>query len=256
LLYVRSGAVMRRLTLSFNTLAADVYWIRALQHYGGTKLDERSDKTYPLLYPLLDITTSLDPRFTLAYRFGAIFLAEPYPNGPGRPDLAVALLEKGLRAQPQKWEYMQDIGFVYYWWHHDDVTAARWFARAADVPGAPWFLRSLAATTLGAGGDVQASRLLWQQIYASADNDWLRQDAAWRLQQLAAIDQLTRLQAIVDRVRAGEERVPLSWTALVRARVLTGVPVDPAGTPYVLDATGTVRLSRQSPLWPLPTRRP
>ena len=34
---------------------------------------------YPLLYPLLDITTTLDPRFNIAYRFGAIFLAEPYP---------------------------------------------------------------------------------------------------------------------------------------------------------------------------------
>ena len=36
---------------------------------------------YALLYPLLDITTTLDPRFNIAYRFGAIFLAEPYPGG-------------------------------------------------------------------------------------------------------------------------------------------------------------------------------
>ena len=34
---------------------------------------------YPLLYPLLDLTTTLDPRFNIAYRFGAVFLAEPYP---------------------------------------------------------------------------------------------------------------------------------------------------------------------------------
>src|SRR5439155_7737384 len=71
---------------------------------------------YSLLYPVLDITTSLDPRFTIAYRFGAVFLAEAYPRGPGRPDLAVALLEKGIREQPDKWEYMEDIGFVHYWY--------------------------------------------------------------------------------------------------------------------------------------------
>jgi hypothetical protein len=254
-LYVQSGPVMRHLTLAFNTLAADVYWIRALQHYGGTKLDARADKTYPLLYPLLDLTTSLDPRFSLAYRFGAIFLAEPFPNGPGRPDLAVKLLEKGLRVQPRKWEYMQDIGFVYYWWHHDYVTAAHWFERASEVPDAPWFLRSLAATTLGAGGKQEASRLLWQQIYEHADNDWLRQDAAWRLQQLTAIDQIDRLQALVDRVRQSGPSAPVSWGALVRARVLTGVPVDPSGVPYEIDAaTGEVTLSARSPLRPLPTR--
>ena len=62
------------------------------------------------------LTTTLDPRFNIAYRFGAIFLAEPYPGGAGRPDLAIALLEKGLRARPDKWEYMQDIGFVHYWY--------------------------------------------------------------------------------------------------------------------------------------------
>src|SRR5207244_6217956 len=108
---------------------------------------------YANLYPLLDITTSLDPRFNIAYRFGAVFLAEPYPGGPGRPDLAVALLEKGLRERPDKWEYMEDIGFVHYWYIHDSLTAAAWFRKAGEIPGAPWWLRSLAATTLARGGD-------------------------------------------------------------------------------------------------------
>ncbi|HVB38157.1 MAG TPA: hypothetical protein VND92_06445, partial [Vicinamibacterales bacterium] len=48
LLYVRSGPVMRRMTAGFNTLAADVYWIRALQDYGGTKLATDADRSYPL----------------------------------------------------------------------------------------------------------------------------------------------------------------------------------------------------------------
>ena len=254
-LYIPSGAVMRRLTLSFNALAADVYWIRALQHYGGTKLDDRSDKRYPLLYPLLDITTSLDPRFNLAYRFGAIFLAEPYPNGPGRWDLAIKLLQKGLKTQPDKWEYMQDIGFVYYWWRHDYGTAARWFERAANVPAAPWFLRSLAATTLSLGGKEQASRVLWEQIYQSTDNDWVRKDAAWRLQQLTAIDQITRLQAIIDRANTQLGRPVSSWSDLVHAHILPGIPVDPSGTPYQLDPDkAEVELSQRSSLWPLPAQ--
>jgi hypothetical protein len=35
--WVRSPAVMRRLVLGFDTLAADLYWIRAVQYYGSTK---------------------------------------------------------------------------------------------------------------------------------------------------------------------------------------------------------------------------
>ena len=58
------------------------------------------------------MTTTLDPRFNIAYRFGAILLSEAYPNGPGKPDDAIKLLEKGLRAEPNKWEYFYDAGFV------------------------------------------------------------------------------------------------------------------------------------------------
>jgi hypothetical protein len=146
LLYVRSPAAMKRLALSYQSLVADIYWIRAVQHYGSTKLSADPDKQYDLLYPLLDLTTSLDPRFNAAYLFGAIFLAESFPNGPGRPDQAIALLKKGLQAQPAKWELAQAIGFVYYWSYTDFMEAASWFRRAAAMPKAPfWIARQRAA---------------------------------------------------------------------------------------------------------------
>ena len=96
-LYIRSPGVARRAVLRYQGLAADVYWIRAIQHFGQEHLAPPPHvRTYGLLYPLLDLTTTLDPYFSIAYRFGAIFLGEPYPGGPGRPDLAIALLNKGL----------------------------------------------------------------------------------------------------------------------------------------------------------------
>lgn len=256
-LYVPSGTVLAKMVLSFDALAADVYWIRAIQHYGGTKRSEGRDKRYDLLYPLLDIATSLDPRFSIAYRFGAIFLGEPYPNGPGQPDQAIALLRKGIRAQPTKWEYLQDVGFVYYWRVYDFKAAAGWFHRASQVEGAPWWLRSLAAHTLAQGGDRHASRLLWQQIYSTADNEWLRRDAERRLTQLAALDQIDRLTAIVQAYARQTGSLPASWARLVRDGFVREMPLDPAGTPYALDpATGSVTVSRHSTLFPLPVEPP
>ena len=262
-LYLTSGATARRLTVGYATIAADLYWIRAVQYYGGVKLrlnhpeqvQQRAaapaGTDYRQLYPLLDLTTALDPRFNIAYRFGSIFLAEPYPGGAGRPDLAIALLEKGLAVRPDKWEYMQDIGFVHYWWRHDYQQAARWFQRAADVPGAPWFLRSLAATTLAEGGDRESSRTMWRAIRESAEIDWLKTDAERRLQQLDAMDFVEQVQRDVDRAKdAGVTAT--SWQELVRRGAIAGIPVDPSHTPLELDATGTVRLSSTSPLFPLP----
>jgi hypothetical protein len=260
-LYVTSGKTAQRLSVGYTALAADLYWIRAIQYYGGEKLrlqnaaDVKNSRgttgDYQLLYPLLDLTTTLDPAFNIAYRFGAIFLAEPYPGGADRPDLAIKLLEKGLASRPDKWEYMQDIGFVHYWWRHDYVAAADWFNRAAQVEGAPWFLKSLAATTLAEGGDRRSSRTMWQAIRESAEIDWLRNEADRRLMQLDAADFLDQMQVAVNRAKAAGVSAA-SWQDLVRAGALRGIPVDPTGVPLELSADGVVRLSAQSPLFPLP----
>jgi hypothetical protein len=233
LLYVRSPEAMKRLALSYDALAADLYWIRAVQHYGGTKLSTDPNKAYDLLYPLLDLTTSLDPRFNVAYYYGAIFLAEPFPGGPGRPDLSIALLQKGLQAQPGKWEFAQEIGFIYYWWVQDYAEAAAWFRRASVLPNAPSWLTALAATTLAQGGSRASSRVLWEQIGRAAEDDWFRSEAQRRLLQLDAMDQIDQLNAAL------------------RAGVLRGLPVDPTGVPYRLQS-GRVDVDPRSLLYPLP----
>lgn len=264
------GNALKHLTVGYNALAADLYWIRAIQYYGDLKLRlekpgsatvssgqadvsaDRSGTAFPLLYPLLDITTTLDPAFNIAYRFGSIFLAEAYPRGAGRPDQAIALLEKGLRHRPDKWEYMQDIGFVHYWWRHDYQAAADWFNRAGDVPGAPWFIRSLAATTLAEGGDHASSRTMWQSIRQTADNDWLRNEADRRLEQLDALEFMASLQQRIDQFVQRTGQTPQTWDPLVRAGLLPGMPVDPRHVPYEIDGAGHVVLSVRSPLFPLP----
>jgi hypothetical protein len=208
---------------------------------------------YNLLHPMLDLTTSLDPHFNIAYRFGAIFLAEPFPGGANRPDLAIALLQKGYAARADKWEYMWDIGFVHYWWRQDYAEAAKWFDRASQVPDAPWWLRSLAATTLAQGGDRQSSRAMWENIRQTAEVEFLRHDAEKKLAQLQAMDEIDVLQQAVNRFRDMAGMVPDGWAPLVRGRLVAGIPVDPSRTPYEIDRSGRVRLSRTSPLFPLPT---
>ena len=235
LLYVRSPTVARRAVLGYAGTAADVYWIRTLQHFGQERLSPPGHvRTYALLYPLLDLTTTLDPYFSIAYRFGAIFLGEPFPDGPGRPDLAIALLQKGLAAQPANWQYMQDLGFVYYWHLRDYTAAADAFRRASEMPGAPNWLRPLAAVTLAEGGHRSASRAMWEQL-AQAEEEWLRSSATLRLAQLDAMD------------------VMEAWRRARTAGLRPAVPLDPSGTPFEVDpATGDLVVSKASHLFPMP----
>ena len=252
LLHVRSPETLRRVALEFDGVAADVYWIRAIQHYGGQRLAPSGvPRNYEHLYPLLDMTTSLDPYFGIAYRFGAIFLSEPYPGGPGRPDLAITLLQKGIAAQPTRWTYYHDIGLVHYWALQDPHGAATWFRQAAAVPGAPNWLLPVAAAMLTETSDRTAARYLWRQIL-EADEDWLRKRAERGLLQLDALDQIDRWSAVVASAPRGAGE-PYSWAALVRAGRLDRIPVDPGGTPYVMDpATGRITVSEASSLFPMP----
>jgi FimV-like protein len=251
-LYVQSPAVLRRVALSFDALAADVYWIRALQHYGGDRLARDGRERYRLLYPLLDLTTSLDPYFTIAYRFGAIFLSEGYPGGPGRPDLAVALLKKGIAAHPDDWRYYHDIAFVHYWQFHDTKTAAEWFRLAQKQPGAPGWLEPVAASMLIEGGDRQSARFILQQLLNS-EEPWLRRMAQRSLLQLDALDFLDRSVRPVVARNPPPPGTPYSWEWLVRRGALPGIPTDPTRIPFEIDpATGAVSVSPRSELFPMP----
>ena len=252
LLYIRSGEFLKRAALSYRALAADVYWIRTVQHYGGTKRSTDEQRRYDLLYPLLDLTTALDPQFDIVYRFGAIFLAEPFPSGAGRPDQAIALLEKGLAAQPADWDLAQQIGFIHYWWRRDYTSAAEWFQRASQMSGAPRWLSAMAAVTLAEGGSFAGSRQLWRQVLNDGDAYWLHSQATFRLTQLDAMEVIAVLR---QRVRDHAERTgawPRSWDDLIRAGAIRGVPADPEGRPFVLRPDGTIGLDPESPLNPLP----
>lgn len=260
-MWVQSGPLAGKLALGFDNFVADVYWIRAVVYYGGKRrlsaeqqsATPASTANYELLYPLLDLVTSLDPHFKTAYRFGAIFLTEAFPSGPGRPDLAITLLQRGIEKDHGQWEYMEDIGFVYYWWLRDFHKASEWFKRAGEQPGAPSWLAPLAATTLAQGGDRPSSRFLWKQILDNSDIEWLRRNAVTRLQQLDAMDTIDELNRRLSRFITREQRPPRDWREFAAAEQLRGSPVDPTGVPYTFDLVrGRVDLARKSSLWPLP----
>jgi hypothetical protein len=253
-MWLQAGPAMKRAALGYDSLVADLFWIRAVVYFGRQRLSTAKDKTYDLLFPMLDLVTLLDPRFGVAYRFGAIFLSEQYPAGPGRPDLAIKLLEQGLERDPNRWEYARDIGFVYSWTYRDHKTAADWFQKASEMPNAPLWLKSTAAMTLTHGGDRESARVLWRQLYDTAEVEWLKQAAEVRLAQLDALDLIDGLNTVVWRYEARAGRFPASWQELAFAGVLRGIPLDPAGVPFELDHTNEeVDLSQRSPLWPLPT---
>lgn len=253
-LYLPSGPWLKRLSLGYDGLLACLYWTRAVQHYGREKLAGRAE--FPLLFPLLDITTTLDPQLLVAYRFGAIFLAESPPIGPGRVDLAEKLLRKGMAARPDYWVFWSDLGFIYYWNAKDYQKASVTFLEGSRKPGAPAWMTVMAARVATEGGDRRTSMFLWRQIYQSTDDPSMRRHALDRLRQLRAEEDREQLAKLVARFERERRARPASVEDLVAAGYLPAVPVDPFGFPYRLDSEGRVQLDPQSPFaQPAPRRK-
>ena len=154
-LLLQSGSLVKKLSLEYAPLMGAIYWTRAVQYYGEKhRLQERG---LDLLWPLLDIATTLDPNLLVAYRFGSMFLSDAPPRGAGRPDLAVKLLERGIQANPNEWQLYQDLGNVYYFDAKDYLKAAAAFEEGSKNPKSMIWMKVLAAKIAGQGQSLDTS---------------------------------------------------------------------------------------------------
>jgi tetratricopeptide (TPR) repeat protein len=245
-LTLRSGSLMKHLSLEYRPLMGAIYWTRAVQYFG--EKHQLHDRNLELLWPLLDITTALDPHLLVAYRFGAIFLSDAPPRGAGQPDLAVELLERGLKENPEYWRFYQDLGNVYYFDKKDYPKASEAYRTGSNFPGAPIWLKVMAAKIAEQGASLETSYFLWKQVYDTAPDEQIKKNAETHLKLVAAelaIRELDRLEAEYE-TKTGRHANHLS--ELVQAGLLKGIPLDPDGFPFVLGIDGKAELSAESPL--------
>jgi len=246
---LRSGKMVKLLSLEYAPLMADVYWTRVVQYYGSKR--ERREQNLDGLWPLLDLTTTLDPNLMPAYRFGSTFLAEARPVGAGRPDYAIDLIQRGIRENPEYWRLYQDLGNVYYFSLHDNEKAAEAYNKGSRVPGAQPWMKIMGARIAERGDTRQTSRLLWSEIYQSAQDETVRENAKIHLMLLKTDDDKEQLDRLLAEYAKKTRRQAESLNELVNAGLLRGVPVDPEGVPYIVGMTGEAELNSKSPLFKL-----
>jgi len=240
-LYVSSPKLLKRASLGYNGLLADIYWTRAVQYYGGKHHEDA--RRYDLLWPLLNITTQLDPHLIPAYLFGGTFLSQKPPSGEGNEDKAIELVEFGIRNNSDDWHLYYDLGYIYY-----DVKdyhgASDAFERGSRVPNAHPFLKTLAAQMARHGGELETARMLWRAAYETSHEKNLRANAAAHLRAVQADLDVTELERLVEVYRQQTGHFPESFGEMNAAGLLRGIPLDPLGNPYKLTSNGHVLLRK------------
>jgi tetratricopeptide (TPR) repeat protein len=188
-LNLSSPRIIKKMSLCYDSLMADIYWTRVVQYYGDKRHAQSEGATgasehFPLLLPLLDITTTLDPQLLVAYKVGAIFLAEPAPKGAERPDLAVKLLRQGIANNPENWRLWHDLGMVYYEDLRDYKAASDAYYQGSKNPKADDWMKVMAAKIAQDGRSLEISRFLWTEVYNSTKDPNIRKNALEHLKQL------------------------------------------------------------------------
>jgi len=243
---LRSSKLVKGLSLEYAPLVADIYWTRVVQYFGNKHAGQQLDLR--LLWPLLDVTSVLDPHLMPVYHFGSMFLSDAAPRGAGRPDLAAELLERGLRANPDEWRLYYDLGFVYYFDMKDYPKASAAFYEGSKNPKALFWMKMMAAKIATEGDSTETSNFLWQDIYNTTNDPSVKEHALMHLQLLRAQEDCKHIDLAADEYQKQFGRRPALMSELVLSGLLLGEPVDPLGYPYVLSEAGKAEISAESPL--------
>lgn len=237
-LFISSPDFVKRASLGYSGLLADIYWMRVVQYFG--RKHARDSTEYKALAPLLDITTTLDPNLIVAYEWGSTFLDQPPPSGAGDDTAAVALIRKGIQNNPNEWHLYFTLGFIQYLGQRDYLGAAKSFEEGSKVPGAHPWMKIMAAKMLTDAGNLETARYMWQNIYKESTDKSLKQNAELHLASLAVDQEVLQLESAVSEFRQRTGHNPSSWKEMIASGLLRAVPRDPTGEPYVLLNDGHV----------------
>jgi hypothetical protein len=244
-----SPETARRLALGFGGLAADWYWLNALQ-YVGRKLQEQAQRVglrpeqsveldriqvldSQVLVRLFEMITTLDPRFVAVYEFAAVVL--PTVDAAA----AVALLEKGIQANPDQWYLHQQLAYIF-WERGDYLAAADAFRRGARMTTAKW-MDHMADRMESRGDDPHVARAMYTRMYEQAQDEQVKQWALNRLMELRSLQEREAIRGVLSAFVASNAQCPQAWTDVAAELQAAGLkvhvqgpPLDPSGTPYVL----------------------
>ncbi|HNX41922.1 MAG TPA: hypothetical protein PLB68_05350 [Candidatus Aminicenantes bacterium] len=230
---------LKAFSFGFSNLLADAYFIWTIQAFGiPGKTPAFSD-----LETVMTVIGELDPSEPGPFSVGSLIA---YYQG-GRPDLALKVLEIGMRLQPGEWTLPYEAGH-YMRKAKRYSLASRLFEIAAHKEGAPSFIKRLQVDALKSSGDSRNAFLLWQEILHGATTDYEREVAGRHLYELKTELDREELEPLVEHYRRLFNRLPQSWNDMIAASLLPSPPLDYDGEPYILTQEGKIQ-SRKRFSW-------
>ncbi len=219
----------------FENALASLIWLRAGLVYGAeVEVGGRApaDLT-PWFEGMVRTANALDPKWRTPYFYGGLLL-----RAAGDLPGSDRILEAGAAAFPQDWFFPANRAMNAYLHEDDPAAAAVWMARAAELPGAPFWYRASAAGMKEKSGERDgAIRFLEEELAHTAD-PYVRQDMERSLRRLRHNALVTAWEGACRAAAREGQRLqrPDDLAALGFA-----LPENPRGDAWVVGRDGVVR---------------
>jgi hypothetical protein len=161
----------------------------------------------------------------------------------GLTDDANAILEKGIRAVPNRYILPFHRAVNAFLYEGDHQLAGRYFEIAARTPGAPERLREYVLAQYVKGDAADAAISFLRRLEAEARDDESRRSIQRQILRATLEREATALEAAAARYRARVGVRPVALAQLVHEGIVPEIPRDPFGGELYLDEGGRVRSS-------------
>lgn len=215
-----SATYTRATSFGATEFAADIYWLKLIQYYGGGDPGGK----YRKLAELFNTVTDLSPRFTAAYTTGLITLP-----GEGFVTEALLLGEKGKQNLPADWQMPYYTGLVYHIYKKDYIRAAEEFTKAAELPNAPDNVTYMAALYYKEGDKRKIAYELFKTIHETTTDSFIKERS---IKYVVHLEGIFYLEDAVAAFKAKNNRFPSDLNELQSQKIISAVPVSPLGFSY------------------------
>ena len=158
-------------------LVGHVFWFRIIQYYGDS---ENARDRYSRLFTYCSLAADLNPYYVPTYPFGAA----PLAFHVHRPDEAIQLLERGIRANPKAVRLKLLLAAIGYQNRSEWDKVIPLLESQIGAGGAPTMLVNILANTYRSAGRYEDAIRLWRGIQKNASTDEERITSAQKLQEL------------------------------------------------------------------------
>lgn len=234
--FVPRPEFVRSASFGLTSLAADYYWLLAVQLVGATKVDPSTHAAR--IGKLLDVVTELDPWVDHPYRFGAVWMTDNEENVRHANDL----LRRGIAYHPGDWRDRFYLGFNQFYYLEDNKAAAETLEPATRLSGAPLYLSRLVARLRSESDGLDSAAIFLDELVRRAPDGYARAEYEKALDEV----ETERRARFLDQARAeykrrnGKDITDLQDLLAGPSPVLRQLPAEPNGWEWKLNDAGQI----------------